>query len=216
MFWINRKRVLFVALLLTLGTSAYGAAKPEPMKQDNVHIRTWNRFMSDILALHEQRIAAQPVKMTSKVGGYASQPDYFTEQEFVDAQGRLLARLQWEREQPENLHAIELFIHDGQGRVIRDYAGAYLPHYRNAPTQTLVTLHQYNQGLHAFRTYDASNEFIFERCSGSYQGKAVQIALDIDEKEALYKKPDTVMTSKAYAACFNGLPETAGKYLQPQ
>ena len=216
MFRKTGSRILLVIVLVSLGALVQAAAKPEPMKQDNVHIRTWNQFMVDILALHERRIAGQTVKINSKVGGYANQPDFYTEQEFVDAKGRLLARLQWERKHPENLHAIELFIHDEQGRVIRDYAGAYLPHYRNAPTQTLVSLHQYNGKLHAFRTFDASAEFIFESCSGAYQGKVVNIALDIDEKEALFGKPDSIITSKRYTACFQGLGQTAGIYLQPQ
>lgn len=217
MLWRTGSRMLLLGIAcLIAGSALYADEQPSRMKEDKTHVQTWNRFVADILALHERKIIGQEVNKTSKVGGYASQADFYTEQEFRDKQGRLLSRLQWEKASPEKLHAIEHFIYDQQGRVIRDYAGAYLPHYRNAPTQTLLSLHSYNGQLHAFRSFDASAEFTFERCSGHYKGKEVSISLDIDEKEALEGNPNTVMTSKAYAACFKGLAQTAGNYLQPQ
>lgn len=217
MLWRTGNRILLLGMACLLaGSALYAEEQPSRMREDKTHVQTWNQFVADLLTLHKQKIAGQQINKMSKPGGYASQPDFYTEDEYRDDKGRLISRLQWENKNPDNLHAIELFIYDQQGRVIRDYAGAYLPHYRNAPTQTLLSLHRYNGQLHAFRTFDASAEFMFERCRGRYQGKDVNISLDIDEKEALEGSPDTIMTSKAYTACFKGLAQTAGNYLQPQ
>lgn len=217
MLWRRGRRTLALSMLCLLAASMVNAAEqPSRMQEDKTHVQTWNQFVAKILALHEKKIEKQQVSKTSKPGGYASQPDFYIEEEFRDAQGRLLSRLQWERETPTNLHAIELYIYDQQGRVIRDYAGAYLPHYRNAPTQTLISMHSYNGQLHAFRTFDASADFMFERCSGRYQGEEVYISLDFDDKEELEGRPNTVMTSESYRACFKGLSKTAGNYLRPQ
>ena len=208
--------LLLVMISIPAGSTLSAEEQPSRMREDKTHVQTWNQFVADLLRFHEQMIAGKQISKTSKSGGYASQPDYYTEEEFRDASGRLLSRLQWEQKNPENLHLIELFVYDSEGRVVRDYTGAYLPYYRNAPTQTLLSLHRYNGQLHAFRTFDASAEFILESCRGRYQGKDVSISVDIDEKEALEGSPNTVLTSKVYAACFKGLAQTAGKYLQPQ
>lgn len=216
MLWRTKQRGLLPGLMcLALINMSWAAEQPSRMREDKTHVQVWNGFVEDILALHRQRISSLDVQKISKPGGYASLPDFYTEEEFRDPSGQLIARLQWERKSPDILHAIELFIRDAEGRVIRDYAGAYLPHYRNAPTQTLISLHTYNGELHAFRTFDASAEFLYEQCSGHHQGKDVTISLDIDEKEALEGQANTVLTSKVYKACFKGLPQTAGDYLRP-
>jgi len=217
MLWITRQHsLLLVIVCMVLANMAGAAEEPSRMREDKTHVQVWNGFVSDILALHQQKLAVQELKKTSKIGGYASQPDFYTEEEYRDAEGRLLSRLQWERKSPNTLHAIEMFIYDSKGRVIRDYTGAYLPHYRNAPTQTLISLHSYNGRLHAFRTFNASAEFIYEQCNGQYQGNEVSISLDIDEKEALEGQPGTVLNSKTYAECFKGMSQTVGTYLRPQ
>lgn len=217
MLWRTRQRSLLLGIMcMILANMTWAAEQPSRMREDKTHVQVWNGFVADILTLHQQKLVEQGMNKTTKVGGYASLPDFYTEEEYRDSEGRLVSRLQWERKTPQNLHAIELFIHDSKGRVIRDYAGAYLPHYRNAPTQTLLSLHSYNGSLHAFRTFDASADFLYEQCNGQYQGKAVAISLDIDEKEALEGQPGTILNSKAYAACFNGMSQTAGDYLRPQ
>lgn len=98
----------------------------------------------------------------------------------------------------------------------RDFSAAYLPEYRNAPTQTLISFHVYNGLLHAFRSFDATGDHILDRCTGRYNAKKINILLDEDELyEGQFAKKG-VMQSDTYKACFKGLPETAGKYLTPQ
>ena len=125
----------------------------------------------------------------------------------------------WERENPKQLHSIEVFVHDKQGRVIRDYTAAYLPNYHNAPTQTLISLHRYNGSLHAFRSFDASGYRIIERCTGTLKGKEIDFLLDEDEiavalEDAYINKGPTVTAE--YKSCFGDLQQEIGEYITPQ
>ena len=138
------------------------------------------------------------------------------EKEHYDEQGKLLSRVSWEIEIPENIHVIEVYVYNKEGKVIRDYSAAFLPVYRNAPNQTLISLHQYNKNLHAFRSFDASGDRILERCEGNYNGKEISFMLDEDELYEFMNDEKGVMYSDEYKLCFNNLQETLGKYLKPQ
>ncbi len=116
------------------------------LKEDNVHVRNWNQFATDLYEYHKKYISNKKITIKSKTGGYATQKEFYLEKEFYDENGRLLSRVAWELEAPQDLHVIEIFIYNSKGKVIRDYSAAYLPVYRNAPTQTLISLHHYNQG----------------------------------------------------------------------
>ena len=193
--------------LMSLATQA--------LQADNQHARTWNKFANDVLALHKQRIAKIPHRVTTQTGGYAAHPDFYTQQTFIDMQGKVVSRVQWEAKAPQQLHAIEVFVRDQHGRVLRDYVAAYLPDYRNAPTQTLLSLHQYNDQLHAFRSFDASGARVVERCTGQYKGNAVDFILDEDEIDAGLSGDSDRMQQADYQACFNGLDDQPGAYLVP-
>ena len=205
---------VIVVILLMLVTSPSLAEK---MKGDNLHARTWNKFANDILILHNKIVKSQDLTKQTTLGGYFGNPDFYNEEVFTDkASGKLVSRVQWERNNPSNLHSIEVFIRDKQGRVIRDYAAAYLPNYRNAPTQTLVSFHAYNGKLEAYRTFDASGDRIGERCVGTLKGQEVNFLLDEDEIIHALDGDSDRMEQPDYKACFKGLREEAGKYLTPQ
>ncbi len=160
-----RRIVCRLALAGLVILSGSGVAGAEVLKEDNVHVRTWNAFARHLEQLHRRLTSVEGIEVRTSIGGYAGKPKFYREEDYY-LDGRLVSRVQWEREHPENLHAIEVYIRDEQGRVIRDYAAAFLPHYRNAPVQTLITLHRYNGDLHAFRSFDASGYRIVERCDG--------------------------------------------------
>lgn len=207
----------FILFFLGMIFSNAIPAAPE-VKEDNLHIRTWNEFSDNLFKLHQQRINNPDVIVKEKIGGYAHLPDFYTQKDYF-LKNKLIATVMWEREKPENLHSIELFIYDKQGRVIRDYTVAYLPTYRNAATQTLISLHRYNEGLHAFRIFDASGYRITERCTGTFEGKDVDILLDEDEiaealEDAYIKKG--IMLTDEYKNCFGDMQQEAGIYLIPQ
>ena len=191
------------------------AINAAPMKQDDVHVRTWNNFAQNVLQLHRQLTRGKEVTIKLNSGGYAQMPAFYDEHAYY-LNGRLVSRVQWEREQPDALHSIEVFIHDDSGRVVRDFVAAYLPHYRNAPSQTLISLHHYNDSVHAFRSFDASGARIIERCQGSMNGEQVNLLLDEDDIYAAQAGDSQVMQSAEYQHCFAGLQTEAGRYLTPQ
>jgi len=211
MKFFKRPCLVFVSAITLLATSVCA----EPMQQDNIHIRSWNSFATNIFKLHELTIADKKVRKTSHPGGYSGQKDFYIEEQFF-VDNNLISIIQWEKENPDNMHSIEFFIYDDKGRVVRDYAAAYLPTYRNAPTQTLVSLHQYNGDLHAFRSFDASGYRVVERCSGTLKDEPFEMMLDEDEIAEAVGDDKGVMASADYQACFKGLPVEAGKYLVPQ
>jgi len=167
----------YVSLAGLVFTGAVDAA--EPLKQDNQHIHDWNRFAEQVYQLHQQLTQSGDISKQTRLGGYAEMPEFYREERFY-RDNRLISKVQWEKANPKLLHAIEVFIHDDEGRVIRDYIAAYLPTYRNAPTQTLISLHRYQDQLHAFRSFDASGYRVIERCTGSFNGQSVNLLLDED------------------------------------
>lgn len=210
-----RRQQFVITLILFL--CSLGFVSAEGTKGDNEHVRNWNKFADDTLQLHKQLTAKTAHHVRSRVGGYFGNKDFYTEKTFhAKHNGKLISRVQWERENPDALHSIEVFIHDAEGRVIRDFTAAYLPTYRNAPTQTLISFHNYNDQLHAFRTFDASAYRIVERCEGTLDGKEVNMLLDEDEIAQALDGDSNIMESREYKACFDGLREKLGKYRIPQ
>jgi len=206
---------LLLALALSLVCLLGQAGEGGIVDGHNQHARTGNTFARQVLALHNKLIAQTHATRKTRNGGYANYPDFYREETWYDANGGLISRLLWERDNPQNLHTIEVFIRDAQGRVLRDYLAAYLPDYRNAPTQTQVTLYRYNGELSAFRGFDAYGDPIVERCTGRFQGGQVDFVLDENEiYEARVGRSDA-MKRPEYQACFAGLAETAGDYLTP-
>lgn len=194
------------------------ADRMQPVLPQNDNVQRMNRFMQELYGLHQKLIDGLKVRTTSQIGGYARQPKFYKEVRYYDAaSGRLLSKIEWETAHPDRIHSIEVYVYDDRNRVVRDFAGWYLPQARNAPRDTFINLHAYNDGLHAYRQFDALDNRTYEFCEGSYQGRPASLALwEQDIIDAL-DEPKSVMTTALYKACFAGLPVTsAGKYLTPQ
>jgi len=200
---------LFVGLLLFYSNAAFSQA----LEEDKTHIQAWNRFADQTVDLHRQLIEELTVTRKTTTGGYAHLPEFYRQESYFH-NGELISRVQWEIETGD-LHVIEVFIRDDQGRVVRDYTAAYLPEYHNAPTQTLVSLHAYNGDLHAFRSFDASGELVVERCTGMLEGEEVNILQDLDQIFQAAEMDDELRQTREYRRCFEGLPKQAGEYLRP-
>lgn len=186
------------------------------IKEDNIHVKTWNKFATDLYEYHKQQIKGKTITIKSKKGGYATNKEFYLEKEYYDTNNKLLSRLSWEVAKPDNLHVIEIFIYNKKNQLVRDYTAAYLPLYRNAPVQTLISFHQYNKDLHAFRSFDASGDRVLERCEGIYDRKEISFLLDEDDLYALLGDNNGLMYSTDYKLCFDGLQEDLGQYLKPQ
>jgi hypothetical protein len=203
-----------VALLLAVFSAWAVDTQIKQMEIDEDHVTSWNRFAGKVYDLHQRQIAGRAIRQTEVVGQYhgtAARGYAYTETSYHDARsGLLLSRVRVDRDRPKILHIVEVFIHDAQGRVARDYAALYLPWSQNAPMRTLINVHQYNRDLHAYRQFDASGERVYEQCKGMHAGEKVDISLEQQE----IGPPTTA--SDAYRACFAGVPQTAGVYLSPQ
>jgi len=207
-----------MVLLLMSTTAAAPLPDPGPINPKADHVERWNWFVRAVYALHTKLTAGRGIRTEERTGGYAGKPGFYREVAYFDKDtGRLISRLQWESKKPDLLHSIEVYIYDDKGRVRRDYGAWFLTHSRTAPQATVINLHAYNDGLTALRQFDATDNRLYEICKGKYKGKPVDIELWEDEIIRLTGEPDTVMTSKAYAACFRGLPaKSAGRFLTPQ
>lgn len=205
-------KMMILSLCMPFAVST--ALATEAMKGDSKHVRVWNKFANDTLALHNKLTAGKKLDVTTRVGGYANVKNFYVENRYFE-KGRLVSQVQWEKEAPKTLHTVEVYVHDKQGRVIRDYMAAYLPFYHNAPTQTLISIHHYEGDLHAFRSFDASGDVVLERCTGKgTKGQNINMLLDEDD---LINDPDDMIGSKDYKSCFNGFKQaTLGKYIIPQ
>lgn len=201
------------ALLLATHSVLATSAQMKQMEVDDDQVTSWNRFAAKVYDLHLRQIAGREVRqaeMTGEYNGAAARGYAYKETSYYDARtGLLLSRVRVDRDRPKVLHFVEVFIHDPQGRVIRDFASIYLPMAQNAPIRTLINVHQYNNGLHAYRQFDASGNRIYEQCKGRHAGTQIEISLEQQEIG-----PHTT-ASEAYQSCFAGAQETVGVYLVP-
>ena len=70
-------------------------------------------------------------------------------------------------------------------------------------------------GLQAFREFDASDDLLFEYCTGELDGRKVHIAWDYLEIPDKADEIEDQYMRAAYEKCFTDLPRTAGPYLEP-
>ena len=205
-----------VCTLLFIGFNAHAISA---MKQDDQHVRVWNTFVENIYQLHLSQIQLSNgnVRTEEEIGGYPNNEEFFNETRYYNTEsGKLLSRIQREVKNEKNIHLIEVFVYDDRDRVKLDYLGVYLPEFRNAPIQTLINIHHYNDKLHAFRQFDASGAHIYEQCKGSLFNDTVFISFDEDEMNNLNGVMQTENESNQYLSCFEFIPKAAGKYLLPQ
>lgn len=212
-----RKTSIALISLSLLGNMAFAEEQSDRLREDKQHVRTWNNFADALLAEHQQIIKSDGLIKTEKLGGYYNKPDFYREVTYKHKKtGNVRSRVQWETDNPDRVHVMELFYYDDKGRVSRDYTVAFLPVHRNAPAQTLIALHNYNGDLHAFRSWDASGITVFERCEGKFKGEEVDISYEDYEIETMLLDPKkSDMAKPVYKACFARLPVKAGKYLKP-
>lgn len=210
-----KMKALFIGLCTTLMLPVFAAPNITRMTIDHEHIKQWNGFTDSLVQLHERNLQGRRIRTEQDSGGYAGQPDFYREVRYYDAdRGLLLSRLQWEQEQPERLHMIEVFVHDEHGRVVRDYLSAYLPQHRNAPIQTLINLHGYGDRAHGYRQFDASGNRIYEYCRAKSADDVVEIHLEQDQILRAERYSHKVINSAAYQACFDDVQKVAGSYVR--
>ena len=201
---------LVSAPLGTLRADALGTS----VQVNQAEVDAWNKFADSLLTVHKSVVSKVEIKRLKVFGSYSgeySKGYRFLEESYLDKKSKnLLSRIRWHNKKNQLLHTIEIFIYDSNNELIRDYVAAYLPYDRNAPLQTLINLHAYDDGLHAYRQFDASGDRIFEKCEGTLWGGDVSLLLED------YEMPEMPFDYTAtYLACFSDLPLSAGVYLDP-
>jgi hypothetical protein len=202
-----------LTLLTAMPTIALSAPTVIEMTENQSQVNKWNRFADAIYILHKKNIEGREIRETEEIGSWGGEfakRFTFRDVSYHDVKsGRLLSRIRRDAEKPDNIQIIEVYVHDQSGRVTRDYAALYLPWGRNAPVRTYINLHQYREGLHGFRQFDASGERLYEQCRGKLSGHEVDISLED------YQIDSKVTSSEAYKSCFEDVPKTADDYLVP-
>lgn len=187
---------------------------PASMQEDKQQVNGWTQFFNSLIKTHRWYQQNHTIREVSSKGGYATNPDFYREVSYYDKKSnRLLSRIQWVKDKPDVIHMIEVFMYDEQGRVDRDYLAAYLPGYRNAPIQTLINFHNYNDAMHAYRQFDASGDLIYEQCQGRYFNE--DITFSIEEHEFEDYRNESSDSFQTYLACFEMLPKELGQFMHP-
>ena len=203
--------LLFLPVLTIFPFTAFSAPSTIAMTPDEDQVKTWNRFADTVYALHERMLATHETRSTEEAGRYGGEFAKrfgFRETSYYDAKSnRLLSRVRRDRDKPDNLHIVEVFVYDASGRLARDFSFIYLPWARNAPIRTFINLHHHSEGLHAYRQFDASGNLLYENCEGKFSGREVKISL-----EDFQIKPD-VTSTQTYKSCFAKIPANVSGYL---
>ena len=210
---------IFLVVLLVQVVSLPLQAKENisPMKVDAKQVKQWNNFADSLYVLHQALIKNTPIRTEEEVGGYGgvTAGNFYTEIRYYEKKtGLLLSKIQWELEQPNVIHNIEVFIHE-DGRLVRDYYAGYLPHHRNAPLHTMINFYGDEDELRSFRQFDASGERIYEQCSGKHFAAEVDISLENDEWLSPGGESQKLISSEPYIACFGDTPKEIGRYINP-
>lgn len=207
-------RLIAAALFLTVLPAWAASPQAKQMEVDEDQVTSWNRFAAKVYDLHKQRLTGREVRKsetTGEYGGVMAKGYFYTETSYHDARnGLLLSRVRVDRDKPQVLHIVEVFLYNEQGQMIRDYAAIYLPWSQNAPMRTMINVHRHKPDLHAYRQFDASGNRIYEKCQGTAAGAQVEISLEQQDINA------RTTASDFYRSCFAGVQETAGIYLNPQ
>ncbi len=182
------------------------------VQENRNQVESLNAFADELLTIVAHWGRSDGVKTTERISGYSGMPAYFREVEYLDsASGRLLARVRWINKTPDLAQMIELFMHDGQGKLVADYYVSYLADYRNAPMYALINLHQTDSDLGAFRQFDLFGDILFEQCRGEFFGEKVDFS--IDSFDPAFSADN--IAAELYASCFGFLPLSLGKYTHP-
>ena len=214
------KPIFILTLFFTvIFTPAISATRDNTVKSDPVQVNKWSNFVTELYELHLDLSKKVPITTTEISGGYGggfANKNFYREISYFNKNtNKLISKIQWEIDRPNTIHTIEVFLYNSQGQIKTDFYARYLPYARNAPVQTLINLHNYNDQLHSFRQFDANGELIYETCRGHFFGQKINLHLDDEEISDFKIHNSDEFMNKAYSACFLNVPKTASAYLHP-
>lgn len=212
--------LLFLLAILALSSGCNKKTKDEEALSPHLvkMYKRLNGFVDDLYTLHKKRLKGREFYTTEEVGGYGgftNDLEFYNKVNYYDSKSKqLLSTIKWEKKNPKNIHMIDLYMYDDQGRLKRNYSASYLPSRRISPLETLVTLHFYNNSYHSFREYDSSNIQVYEQCNDIADMKKTYIAYHYEDIPDSYQ--DLVPEVQGiYRACFDHTSSTAKPYISP-
>ena len=214
------KNLTFISLaFIALIEPVVALTQHNSMKEDQKQVENWNNFVTELYHLHLSETKKVDIKTKETIGGYGgafSDKQFYREISYYNKENnRLISKIQWEAKKPNTIHTIEIFLYDDKGQVKTDFYARFLPYARNAPVQTLINVHNYNDKLHSFRQFDANGELIYETCRGKYFDQKINLHLDNEEISDFRNTVQDDFTSETYSACFLNVAKTASEYLRP-
>lgn len=189
------------------------------LKSDQTQVNQWNNFVRELYQLHldlTKNIEVDTKEVNGGYGGSFANTNFYREVSYINKKShQLISKIQWEIANPDTIHTIEVYLYDKKGNIKTDFYARFLPDARNAPVQTLINLHNYNDQLHAFRQFDASGELIYETCRGQFFNEVINLHLDDHEILDFRTSNDDEVLNEAYASCFFNVSQSATNYLHP-
>lgn len=214
------KLLFLLSLTFVIASNpASSATRNNTLKADQGQVNKWNNFVKELYELHLHQTKEVPI-ITKEItggygGGFANKKFYREISYFNKNTNKLISKIQWEIKRPNTIHSIEVFLYNNKNQVKTDFYARYLPYARNAPVQTLINLHNYNDQLHAFRQFDANGELIYETCRGQFFDKKINLHLDNEEILAFQTENSDELLNEAYSSCFLNVAKVATRYLYP-
>lgn len=213
------KSIFLILTFIVTINSTIAATRDNTLKSDPVQVDKWNSFVSELYELHLYQTRKFPFTTSEIIGGYGggfANKKFYREISYINKKThKLISKIQWEIKQPNTIHSIEVFLYNNQGQVKTDFYARYLPYARNAPVQTLINLHNYNDRLHAFRQFDANGELIYETCRGYFFNQKINLHLDDEGIQDFRLNNSDEFLNEAYSACFLNVSQSATHYLHP-
>ncbi|MFW2438679.1 MAG: hypothetical protein ACN4GR_04845 [Arenicellales bacterium] len=217
-------KLFFIVFVLTIVLSMITGCQTQTKNEKTLSpelammYKDQNGFVNNLYVLHKKRLEGREFYTTEEVGGYGgltNDLNFYNKESFYDSKSkRLLSSIKWEKDNPDNIHMIDLFVHDKQGRLKRKYSATYLPSRRVSPFETSITLHYYSNGYHSFREFDVFNALYYEQCSDIMDKRKTYFALHYEDIPDSYQELD-VEKHEIYRACFEHASSTAEPYISP-
>ena len=105
---VNKWIVAVCVLGLMLATAQAEEKKENVLRIDKQKVHAWNIYADKLYAIHNILLEQHEVRTESEPGGYAEQPNLYTETRYYDKQtNKLLSRVQRMNDNPELIHLIQ-------------------------------------------------------------------------------------------------------------
>ena len=123
-----KSSVLLLFFIMAFSNTAY-STQNNIMKSDKVQVKKWNNFVTELYKLHVEKTKNIPIYTTEMIGGYGggfNNKEFYREISYINKNtNKLVSKIQWEVDNPNTIHTIEIFLYDVHGNIKTDYYARY-------------------------------------------------------------------------------------------